>query len=146
VNGLSGSEYDGEQMTVSRGRVLVIDDNPQLLRLVSVFLNMEGYEVFTTGDAEAGIRVADSASPDLVVLDLLMPGVDGYEVCRRLKAQCPRLAVVAVTDAGCDDRRNAARLAGADHVLSKPFRLAYLERVINGLARTSLRETASRVS
>ncbi len=110
------------------GTVLAIDDELSSLDAVADALSPLGFEVLRARGGEAGLRLARERSPDVVLLDVMMPGMDGYEVCRRLKAdeETSLLPVVFVT--GLDSR--AARLrgleAGATDFLTKPFSLVEL--------------------
>ncbi len=109
---------------LQRPVVLVIDDSPAHRLLMTSLLEQEGYRAVAAQDGEAGVRAVEEHRPDLLLLDLLMPGIDGYEVCRRLRAddrldQMPIILMTARTDVedvvrGLD--------AGADDFLTKPFR------------------------
>src|SRR5688500_16157873 len=107
--------------TLSPGRVLVVDDDRMVTRVFERLLGKEGYEVEIVHDGLAALQAIDVRPPDLVVLDVIMPGLDGFELCRRLKQnQATRLLpVVLVT--GHDDRgkRIEGVNAGADDFLSK---------------------------
>ena len=80
-------------------RILVIDDDEWILRMVTTVLRSERYEVITAGDGEEGLATAQSSRPDLVLLDVMMPKMDGFEACRRLKAdeQTRHIPVLMVT-------------------------------------------------
>lgn len=103
-------------------KVLVADDYPDTADSVASLLRRDGVEVRTAADGEAAVRAASGWGPDLVILDLSMPRMDGYEVCRRLKAD-PNLArarVVAYTGYHTAQHRQAAFEAGFDAFLPKP--------------------------
>src|SRR5512142_217444 len=70
---------------VHRDRALVVDDEPPLVQVVTGYLDREGFEVVGAGDGESAVRLAREHRPDVVVLDLMLPGIDGLEVCRRLR-------------------------------------------------------------
>jgi DNA-binding response OmpR family regulator len=76
-------------------RVLLVDDDPVIVRLLEVNFRLEGYEIETAGRGEEALAKASATVPDLVVLDVMMPGLDGWEVCRRMRED-PRLADVPV--------------------------------------------------
>ncbi len=71
---------------LARRRALVVDDEPPLVQLVTAYLEREGFDVASAGDGETALELARSFGPDVVVLDLMLPGMDGVEVCRRLRS------------------------------------------------------------
>jgi DNA-binding response OmpR family regulator len=101
-------------------RVLVVDDDPALADVVARYLRREGFEVDYAADGATGLHRALSTLPDLVVLDLMMPGMDGFEVCRRLR-QVTYIPVVMLTAMGEEDDRIAGLDLGADDYVTKPF-------------------------
>ncbi|HEV8264124.1 MAG TPA: response regulator [Gemmatimonadales bacterium] len=116
-------------------RALIIDDDRDLLLLVRKTLEfMAGWEVVTAASGAAGIELARSAVPDVVVVDLMMPEIDGYEVCRRLKAD-PATAGVPIVLLTARRDLDQARLtaAGAAGVLLKPFQPDQLARQLREL-------------
>jgi len=103
--------------------VLVVDDEPHNLEILEGFLHLEGFKVVTAEDGEAALLSLPSARPDLVLLDVRMPGLDGFEVCRRIKDN-PATAfvpVVMVTALQGTQERVRGAAAGADEFLTKPF-------------------------
>ena len=103
-------------------RILAVDDIPQNLRLLEAVLTSNGYEVVTAGTGEEALHKTLTERPDLVLLDIMLPGIDGYEVCRRLRAD-PKtsfLPVVMVTASGLPEKVKAIE-AGADDFIAKPF-------------------------
>jgi CheY-like chemotaxis protein len=103
--------------------VLVADDEPPILELVRFTLEDEQVRVVEAGDGPSAIEAARRERPDLIFLDVHMPGLDGFEVCRRLRAD-PALArarIVMLTAAGQERDRRRGRQAGADDYLTKPF-------------------------
>jgi two-component system KDP operon response regulator KdpE len=116
------------------GRILVVDDDPQIQRMLSSQLSARGYEVRIVGDGpEALLAVADW-NPDLVLLDLTMPGMDGVEVCRQLRdwASAP---VILLTATDQPLTKIAALDAGADDYLTKPFHMGELLARIRAVLR-----------
>ncbi|MFC3492590.1 response regulator [Glycomyces rhizosphaerae] len=101
-------------------RVLVVDDDPALADVVARYLRREGFEVDYAADGATGLERALSTLPDLVVLDLMMPGMDGFEVCRRLR-QATDIPVVMLTARGEENDRIAGLDLGADDYVTKPF-------------------------
>ncbi|HVU04982.1 MAG TPA: response regulator [Polyangiaceae bacterium] len=104
-------------------RILVVDDNPQNLKLVRLILSGEGYDVRTAGDAEEALRVLSEFPAELVLMDLQLPGMDGLELTRRLKAD-PKTAatiVVALTAYAMKGDDQKALAAGCDGYVTKPI-------------------------
>jgi DNA-binding response OmpR family regulator len=102
------------------GRVLVVDDDPNLGEVVARYLAREGYEVDVARDGISGLDRALTGLPDVVVLDLMLPGLDGLEVFRRLRRVAP-IPVVMLTARGNEEDRVAGLELGADDYLGKPF-------------------------
>ena len=107
----------------AREKILVVEDEEDILELISYNLNREGYRVSTATTGEEGLRLAMRDKPDLIVLDLMLPGIDGIEVCRRLKAdpQVRFIPVVMVTAKGEEADVVTGLELGADDYLTKPF-------------------------
>lgn len=118
-------------------RILVIDDNPQNVELLESALTLAGYEVFTALGGEEGLEKARSHLPDLILLDVLMPDMDGYEVCIRLrKDEATRSIPVVMLTAlkGMEDKVRGLEV-GADDFLSKPFHQVELMARVRSLLR-----------
>ena len=101
-------------------RVLVVDDDPTIAEVVCRYLEREGYAVETVGDGITALERATADPPDLVVLDLMLPGIDGLEVCRRLRSLAP-VPVIMLTAKGDENDRIIGLDLGADDYLAKPF-------------------------
>jgi DNA-binding response OmpR family regulator len=101
-------------------RVLVVEDDPTVSEVVSRYLEREGLVVDSVADGLAALERAAECWPDLVVLDLMLPGLDGLEVCRRLRADAP-VPVIMLTARGDEDDRVVGLELGADDYLAKPF-------------------------
>ncbi|MER6324400.1 MULTISPECIES: response regulator transcription factor [Streptomyces] len=101
-------------------RILVVDDDPTVAEVVAGYLDRAGYRVDRAGDGPAALARADAHRPDLVVLDLMLPGMDGLEVCRRLRVRGP-VPVVMLTARGDEDDRILGLEVGADDYVTKPF-------------------------
>ena len=116
-------------------RILVIDDDPAVTSLLKRGLSYEGYQVDTPPTGEAGLAVARDRPPDLVVLDIMMPGIDGLEVLRRLRAADTRLPVLLLTakDAPADQVHGLE--SGADDYVLKPFTFDVLLARVRALLR-----------
>jgi DNA-binding response OmpR family regulator len=101
-------------------RVLVVEDDPTVRDVVVRYLLHEGHDVDAVGDGLDAIAAADARWPDLVVLDLMLPGIDGFEVCRRLREKAP-LPVIMLTARGDEVDRVIGLELGADDYVAKPF-------------------------
>ncbi len=101
--------------------LLVVDDDPAVLEALALVLDLNGFEVTTAVDGRDAIRTLSAASPDAVILDVLMPGIDGLEVCRRIRASGDRTPVLMLTARTEVSERVAGLEAGADDYLAKPF-------------------------
>jgi len=102
-------------------RLLVVDDDPSVREALALLLDLNGFDVDTAGDGREAIRTIASSPPDAVILDVLMPGIDGIEVCRRLRAVGDRTPVLMLTARAEVGERVAGLEAGADDYLAKPF-------------------------
>ena len=117
-------------------KILVVDDERAVRESLRRALELEGYQVELAEDGEQALeRVAGVAAPDAVILDVLMPGIDGLEVCRRLRAQANVVPVLMLTARAEVDSRVAGLDAGADDYLPKPFALAELLARLRALLR-----------
>lgn len=116
--------------------ILVVDDDPTVREVVVAYLQQAGHETLEAPDGPNAV-IAARADPDLVVLDVMLPGFDGLEVCRRLRADRPDLPIVMLTALGEEEDRIAGLGEGADDYLSKPFSPRELVlRVASVLRRT----------
>jgi two-component system response regulator MprA len=102
-------------------RLLVVDDDPAVREALALVLDLDGFEVATAVDGHEAIRTLSADSPDAVILDVLMPGLDGLEVCRRIRATGNRTPVLMLTARAEVSERVAGLEAGADDYLAKPF-------------------------
>ena len=113
--------------------VLVVDDDPLILEVLRTVLDLEEFRVSTATDGETGLRMLAEDRPDVVVCDVMMPGLDGFEVCRRIKADPANasLPVVLLTARDRAEDQRAGEEAGCDAYLTKPFSPLYLIDVIS---------------
>lgn len=113
------------------GTVLVVDDDPIIVSLLQVNFEIEGYDVLTATGGEAGLALARAGSPDVIVLDVMMPGIDGLEVARRLRDDPATKSIpVVMLSAKAQAADVQAGLEVADDYITKPFEpLELLERV-----------------
>jgi two-component system, OmpR family, KDP operon response regulator KdpE len=118
-----------------RARVLVVEDEPRLLRLVRSLLQSEGYDVVAATTAEEALEHAETGQPDLVLLDLLLPGeIDGYEVCRRIR-EFSHVPILMLTARAQENDKVRGFDLGADDYLTKPFSSRELLARVKALLR-----------
>jgi two-component system OmpR family response regulator len=128
------------QMTTTKeARLLVVDDEPNILELLSASLRFAGFDVATATNGNEALRVAASYQPDLMVLDVMMPGLDGFEVVRRMRKDEQRVPVLFLTAKDATEDKVAGLTLGGDDYITKPFSL---EEVIARI-RAVLRRLAS---
>ena len=121
------------------GRILVVDDTSANIKLLDAVLGSQGYTVIPAASGAEALALVDQELPDLVLLDILMPGMDGYEVCRRLRDQpaTAHLPVIMITASETKDKVKGLD-AGADDFLAKPFDQAELLARVRSLLRVKL--------
>jgi two-component system cell cycle response regulator DivK len=108
---------------VSARRILLVEDHEDNRRIVRDLLTSVGYEMIEALDGEAGVRMAESAKPDLILMDVQLPVLDGHEATRRIKAkpELRHIPVIVVTSYALSGDEAKARAAGADAYVTKPF-------------------------
>lgn len=116
----------------SKPRILIVDDEPDLVAVLRLGLQMEGFEVLEAADGEEGLRKAQQEKPDLVVLDLMLPRMDGYQVCRTLKfdARFKSLPIFILSARPGEKDKRLALEMGADVFIGKPYDLKDLVKRI----------------
>ena len=114
--------------------VLVADDNDVAQRLCKRVLEKAGYGVLIAGDGLQAVDVELKRLPSMILMDVAMPGIDGLEAMRRIKAEMPAMPIVIASAHSMASDRERFLAAGADDVLSKPFRLADLVSIVDKLA------------
>ena len=104
-------------------KILVVDDEPNIVLSLEFLLQQAGYEVRTAGDGEAALKLMEEELPDLVLLDVMMPRKDGYEVCQTIRnhPDWEHLKVIMLTAKGRDVEREKGLAVGADDYVTKPF-------------------------
>jgi two-component system phosphate regulon response regulator PhoB len=129
---------------MSRERILVVDDEEDLLELVNYNLSREGFRVECVATGEAALKAARKNLPDLIVLDLLLPSVDGLEICRRLKAddKTRHIPIIMLTAKSAESDMVSGLELGADDYMTKPFS----PRVLLARIKAILRRKAKQVS
>ena len=115
----------------SQGRVLVVEDNPKNLKLVRDVLTYSGFEVVEASSGEEGVRLAQEQAPDLILMDLQLPGIDGSEALRQIRTNGSQVPVVAVTAFAMNDDRRRAFDAGFDGYVEKPISVPALSQQVS---------------
>lgn len=131
------------RLIVMAERVLVVEDDPSVRTALERALRFEGYEVALAGDGAAALAEVTAFAPDVVVLDLMMPFVDGLEACRRIRAKGHRTPILILTALGEVTDRVDGLDAGADDYMVKPFALEELLARVRALLRRSAGEVTS---
>jgi DNA-binding response OmpR family regulator len=115
-------------------RILVVDDDAKTVELVKLYLNRDGYKVITSYDGLEALRIARESRPDLIVLDLMLPGLDGLQVCRTLRAESD-VPIIMLTAKTAEQDRLVGLDLGADDYIIKPFRMRELVARIRAVLR-----------
>jgi DNA-binding response OmpR family regulator len=129
-------------------RVLVVDDDPVIVRLLEVNLRLEGHEVETASRGEEALERATATSPDLLIMDVMMPGLDGWDTLRRLR-ELPAFAttpVILLSARAQDADRSRGLEPGSVSYVAKPFDPAWLMELVAGLLRGERPEADDRSS
>jgi PAS domain S-box-containing protein len=113
-----------------RRRILIVDDNQDAREALSRLLEIAGHEVSQAGDGPSGLEVASRARPDVAIIDIGLPGMNGFEVARRLKAGAPGVRLIALTGYGQGDHRRLGDEAGFERYLIKPVAFETLQRAL----------------
>lgn len=117
---------------MSRRRILLVEDNPKNLKLVRDVLTHSGYDVIEATSGEDGVRLAEEAAPDLILMDLQLPGISGAEALRQIRdgERAPRVPVIAVTAFAMNDDRTRAFESGFDGYVEKPISVRGLRQQV----------------
>ena len=104
-------------------RILIVDDEPNIVLALELLMKREGYEIRTVGDGERAVEAAETFRPDLILLDVMMPRMDGFEVCQRIRADASLkgISIVMLTAKGREVEREKGLALGADLYITKPF-------------------------
>jgi DNA-binding response OmpR family regulator len=122
-------------MTTTARRILVVEDDPDISSLVELHLGDAGYQTELAADGRHGLELAIGRPFDLVVLDIMLPGLDGLEICRRLRAERPELAILMLTARSTELDRVLGLEIGADDYLTKPFSVRELIARVKAIFR-----------
>jgi two-component system, OmpR family, response regulator len=125
---------------VQNPRVLVVDDEPNIRELVQVALNFHGCAVATSATGQDALQLADAYDPDLIVLDVLLPDIDGFEVCRRLRSVANDVPVIFLTARDATADTVTGLTVGGDDYITKPFSVEALVARVRAVLRRTARQ------
>jgi len=127
---------------MSKGKILVVDDEIYIVHILDFSLGMEGYEVITALDGEQALEKVKTEKPDLIVLDIMMPKLDGYEVCKNIKSSAgtQHIPVILLSAKGRNVDQKLGFDVGADDYITKPFSPRKLVERINQLLGQTVTE------
>jgi two-component system response regulator VicR len=124
-------------------KILIVDDEKTIVDILAYNLRKEGYQIIEAHDGKTGLELAISENPDLVILDIMMPGLDGYEVCKRLR-KVSQVPVIMLTAKAEESDKVLSFELGADDYITKPFGIReMLARVMANLRRGHMTQTIS---
>jgi DNA-binding response OmpR family regulator len=118
--------------------ILVIEDDISILRGLKDNLEFEGYTVLTETNGEKGLKLALEKKPELILLDIMLPGMNGYEICRKLKKEKPKLPIIMITARGSEIDKVSGLDTGADDYVTKPFSIPELMARIRAVIRRTV--------
>ena len=123
---------------MNKKNILVVDDEADIRNLLSIFLKQKGYRVTTASNGNEALTEASIEKPSLILLDILMPGMDGLEICTALKKNpsTARIPIVICSVLAMEEDRAKAYEAGAASYLTKPFNLQAVGRVVDDIVKT----------
>jgi DNA-binding response OmpR family regulator len=117
--------------------ILIIEDDISILRVIKDNLQHEGYQVITETNGKKGLILALEKKPDMLLLDIMLPGINGYEICRKLKKEEPELPIIMITARGSEMDKVSGLDIGADDYITKPFSIPELLARIRAVFRRS---------
>src|SRR5580704_11264597 len=130
---LAGRAAEGCCLTAAR--ILIVEDEPALMRGLKDTFSSKGFDVLSAMDGQAGLDAAFSEDPDLILLDIMLPKVNGYEICRALRQRGLEMPIVMLTAKGQEEDIVLGLNLGADDYVTKPFRIAELVARVNAFLR-----------
>ncbi len=115
---------------------MVVDDDVRILRMMRKMLELEGYRVITSPDGQTALEMMEHDTPDLLLLDIMLPGMGGHTICRRIR-EFSQLPIIMVTAKGADEEKVKGLDAGADDYVTKPFSASELSARVRAVLRRS---------
>ena len=124
----------GTPVAINNSRILIVDDETRMLHLMSTVLQQDGYEVIPAQDGSMALQALEKDNPELVILDIYMPKIDGYELCRRIRKE-RETPIIVVSGKATEEGKLQAFGLGADDFIAKPFALAELLACVHAVLR-----------
>lgn len=126
-----------QKSLINKPNILIVDDDPDILELIQDILEPEGYNIFTAADGDTALNIINSCRISLVLLDIMLPDIDGDVICRRIRQQS-KLPIIMVTAINTEDEKIHCLTAGADDYITKPFSpMEMVARVMAVLRRST---------
>lgn len=125
-------------MIIISKKILIVEDDPSFSRAINHIIQKEGYDVITASNGITGLRMAKEDKPDLLILDVMLPGLDGFEICNRLRhePQTAKLPIIMLSAKGQAADKTTGLKVGANEYLTKPVdRVVLLEKLTSLLAK-----------
>ena len=122
---------ENSEQKISKGKVLIVDDAPDTVEIIKKLLVFEGYEVLTTSTGEEGVKKVEQEKPEIVLLDITLPGIDGNEALRRIRKVDSIVSVIMLTAFATVDNAISALKEGASDFIKKPFENEHLIHLVN---------------
>jgi DNA-binding response OmpR family regulator len=138
----SSTSSSSPSLPVARRRILIIEDEPDLVRGLRDALEFEGFEIVATGLGREGVKLARERAPDLVLLDLMLPDINGFSVCEEIRTTSPLVPIIMLTARSQETDKIRGLDAGADDYVTKPFSIGELVARINAIFRRQHRSGA----
>jgi DNA-binding response OmpR family regulator len=122
-------------LPLARRRILIVEDEPDLVRGLRDALEFEGFDIVSSGQGREGVKLARERSPDLVLLDLMLPDMNGFSVCEEIRATSPLVPIIMLTARSQESDKIRGLESGADDYVTKPFSVGELVARINAIFR-----------
>ncbi|MDO5301253.1 MAG: response regulator transcription factor [Tissierellia bacterium] len=127
-------------------KVLLVEDEAPIRKFIQINLKRDGFTVFEAGSGEEGLEIAKREKPDIVLLDVMLPGIDGFEVCKELRSTMPGLGIIMLTAKAEDYDKIMGLQSGSDDYMTKPFNPTELSLRVKSLERRMHREEEEEVN
>ena len=117
--------------------IMIVDDDPNIAQLVKLYLEKDGYDTAVYGRGDEALAAFRQNPPSLMILDIMLPGIDGFEVCRRIRATNTKIGIIMLTARSQEMDKVTGLMTGADDYVTKPFSPAELTARVDALFRQS---------